>query len=85
MYAINKEDGFVVSRVGNEVAWPVLHYDRIGRDGDFTGPTEYELEKMPVLSLASCWSQLKWTKKIPTRIKNLHRTFWGFKSLKEST
>jgi hypothetical protein len=34
MYAINKEAGFVVSRVGNEVAWPVLQFDRIGCDGE---------------------------------------------------
>jgi hypothetical protein len=70
-----------VSRVGSEVAWPVLQYEKIGEGGDFTKPFEYELEKMPVLSLAHCWQGLKWTKKIPLAIKNRHRVFWGMKPL----
>jgi hypothetical protein len=45
IYAVSKDDGLVYSRVGKEVAYPVLQCYRIGRDGDFRGPFEYQLEK----------------------------------------
>ena len=80
-YAVSKDDGLVISRVGSEVAVPVLQYEKIGEGGDFTKPLEYELEKFPVLSLASEWPLYKWTKKIPVELKNKHREFWGFKKL----
>lgn len=82
-YCIDKESGFVYSRVGSDVAVPVLQYDKIGANGDFTQPLEYQLEKCSVLSLASYWPNLRWTKKIPTNIKNNHRAFWGLPQLKE--
>ncbi len=80
-YAINKDDGMVYSRVGSEIAYPVLQFDKIGQGGDFTGPIEYQLEKSSVFSLAGEWSQLRFTKKIPADIKNRHRAFWGMKPL----
>jgi hypothetical protein len=80
-YAISKDDGMVYSRVGKEIAYPVLQYEKIGEGGDFTQPFEYQLEKSDVLSLAYYWPRLKWTKKIPVDIKNLHRSFWGMKQL----
>lgn len=81
-YAVD-EDGIVVSRVGSDVAIPVLDFEAIGQGGDFTGPMKYDLEKFPVTALAPNWGQLRWTKKIPVRLKNAHRTFWGFKPLKD--
>jgi hypothetical protein len=80
-YAVSKDDGLVYSRVGSEIAIPVLQFDRIGRNGDFTQPLEYELEKCRVLELADYWPRLRWTKKIPVRTKNLHRQFWGMRPL----
>jgi hypothetical protein len=80
-YAISKDDGMVYSRIGNEIVYPVLQYQKIGQGGDFTQPFEYQLEKSDVLSLAYYWPRLKWTKKIPVDIKNLHRSFWGMKQL----
>lgn len=76
------EDGLVYSRVGSEIAIPVLDFDSIGKDGDFTAPLTYTLEKDNVLSLASVWRSLTWTKKIPVEIKNRHRAFWGMQPLK---
>jgi hypothetical protein len=81
-YAIHKDDGVVISKVGHEVAWPVLDFVAIGKDGDFSKPLTYNLEKMETLSIGHEWQRLKWTKKIPTEIKNVHRKFWGFKPLK---
>ena len=81
-YAINKDDGIVWSRVGSEVAVPVLDFAKIGENGDFTGPMEYNLEKFPVVSIGREWARLKWTKKIPLSLKNKHREFWGMKPLK---
>jgi hypothetical protein len=80
-YAIHKDDGLVISRVGNEVAWPVLQFQEFGKDGNFTGPLPYALESSPVLDIGREWQRLKWTKKIPVDLKNKHRAFWGFKPL----
>ncbi len=81
-YANHKDDGLVISRVGSEIAWPVLDYERIGEGGDFTGPLLYHLEKMPILSVPGTeWQRLRWTKKVPVQLKNRHRTFWGFAAI----
>jgi len=79
-YAIDKNTGAVISRIGDKVAVPVLQYDKMCPENNFQ--TEYKLEKMDVLSFACVWDLLKWTKKIPIRIKNQHRKFWGMKILK---
>ena len=93
-YAID-EDGVVLSRMNgrrelgdNVIAYPVLQFDKIGKGGhgfqpgDFNGPMIYKLESMSLFSLhASYWKQLKWTKKIPLRLKNRHRRFWKMKPL----
>ena len=74
-YAIHRDDGVVISRVGSELAWPVLDYAAIGQGGDgfekgnFTGPIRYDLEKLPVLQVGVDWKRLRWTKKIPVAIK----------------
>ena len=88
MYAINKDDGIVWSRVGSELACPVLDFDAIGQGGDgfakgdFNGPSRWNLQKFDVLSVAGReWDRLKWTKKVPIGLKNRHRKFWGFKPL----
>jgi hypothetical protein len=81
-YAVEEETGLVYSRVGAEIAVPVLQYERIGKGGDFTGPLEYELEKFGVHELCGAWNTLRWTKKIPVALKNRHREFWGMAALK---
>jgi hypothetical protein len=79
IYGIDQDTDLVVSRVGSEVAWPVLQFEEMLPENNFA-PT-CRLESMPILSLAGCYQQIKWTKKIPTELKNRHRTFWGFKPL----
>lgn len=84
-YGIEKETGIVLSRVGSEVAYPVLDFEAIGKggdgyaEGDFRGPTRYELEKMSVYMID--YPSIRWTRKIPATVKNVHRVFWGFKPL----
>lgn len=87
-FAVSKEDGMVYSRCGDEIAYPVLQFGKIGEGGDFTQPFgdftqpfEYQLEKSSVFSFSHCWPMLRWTRKIPVELKNLHRKFWGFKPL----
>lgn len=86
-YAVHRDDGLVVSRVGSELAWPVLDFKAIGQDGDFTKPFTYNLQKFSLEAARHDWPRLRWTKKIPVPIKNLHRTFWNMKPIseKEST
>jgi len=83
-YAVDRDNGLVYSRVGDKVAFPVLQYERIGKGGDFTQPLEYELEADSVSSLAYYWPMLRWTKKVPVALKNLHRVYWGMKPLGEA-
>lgn len=79
-YAINGT-GLVVSRVGSEIAWPILEYDKMLPENSWE--MDYHLEKMAVFSVAGyVWDALKWTKKIPKKLKNIHREFWGFSKLK---
>lgn len=80
-YAIHREDGLVISRVGNEVAWPVMDFEGIGKGGDYRKPIDYNLEKMNVHSIGREWQMLVWTKYVPTELKNKHRAFWGMKPL----
>lgn len=87
-------DGFVYSRVGDEIAFPVLEFAEIGQGGverstgiqyeagNFTGPTNYHLEKSRLHNVSTEWSKLTWTKKIALNTKNEHRRFWGLKPLK---
>lgn len=73
-YAIDLHTGLTVSRVGSELAFFVLDYDKMLPENNFE--TAYHLEKTHII-----WNCLKWTRKIPVDIKNCHRRFWGFKEL----
>ena len=80
-YAISAE-GIIYSRVDSEVAVPVLDYEKIGEGGSFNKPLEYNLERFPVFALAGReYNSLRWTRKIPLEIKNLHRAFWSLPPL----
>lgn len=85
MYGVD-DSGLVWSRVTDApamgaqcVAVPVLDYLAIGCDGDFSAPLTYNLEGMGTEALIG--SRLRWTRKIPTRINNTHRQFWGMRPL----
>lgn len=81
-YAIDVDTNLVISRVDDEVAWPILDYEGMLPENNYA--MNYNLEKISVSSLsARNWNGLKWTKKIPVDVKNLHRRFWGFKELKK--
>jgi len=79
-YGIDTATGLVWSRVGSEVAIPILQYDQMTPENNFQ--TVYELEKMDVVQTAGrAYNSVKWTRKIPTELKNRHREFWGLKPL----
>jgi hypothetical protein len=80
-YGIDKETSLVWSRVGSQVALPVLQYDKMVPETNFR--TVYELEIFDVIELVGSLGNVKWTRKIPTSIKDLHRVFWGMKPLGE--
>jgi len=73
-------EGHVISRVGSEVAWPILDYENMKPENNFE--PRYFLEKIPVLQVARELGRCKGTRKICREIKNYHREFWGFKPLK---
>ena len=77
-YAIDTQTGLVVSCVGNELAWPILEYDEMRIENNYS--MSYHLEKLDIFSIET--HMLKWTRKIPKEIKNVHRDFWGFSKLK---
>jgi len=80
-YGVDSETGLIWSRVGSEVAVPILDFEKMTPENNFR--TNYNFEKYDVLSVAKEVSNLKWTRKIPIEIKNIHRKFWGFAPLKE--
>ena len=77
-YALDLDTGTVWSRVGDEVAVPVL--DFAGMLPENGWEMNYNLEKMKVHDIVR-GTALQWTRKIPMAIKNLHRKFWGMKPL----
>ena len=79
-YGIDTETGLIWSRVDNKVAIPILNYDGMRAENNYC--MSYFLEKMDVLQAIPTISYIKWTRKIPTEIKNIHRVFWGFPLLK---
>lgn len=87
-YAVDLQEGHIISRVGSEIAHPVLDFAAIGQGGhgyakgDYRGPTMYPLERMPLSALVGIYHLYRWTRKIPMKIKNRHRKFWGMKPLK---
>lgn len=78
-YAVDTETGMVISRIGSEVAIPILQFDKMLPENNFT--PQYELEKMDVIAIAQGWNNYRWTRKIPSDLKNAHRQFWGMKLL----
>lgn len=77
-YAIDLELGFVWSRYEDQLAIPIL--DFAGMKPENNWQMNYDLEKCPLNSMYH--AQLKWTRKIPIAIKNMHRKFWGMPLLK---
>ena len=80
-YAEDMDTGLVISRVGSELAWPILQYQEMAPENSFA--PSYELEKIALMAVAREWSRLRWTREIPSSIKNLHREFWGMKPLRD--
>ena len=78
-FMVNSDTGLVWSRVGSEVAVPVLDYEGMTYDNNFA--TSYNLEKFSVFSVCKELGYMKGTRKIPLNIKNAHRKFWGMKEL----
>jgi len=75
---IDAELGEVMSRVGSEVAIPVLDFEGMTPDNGYA--MTYNLEKFSVFELRH-YNRLIHTRKIPISIKNKHRKFWGMKLL----
>jgi len=78
-YMLNPETGIVYSRVGSEVAIPVLEYDKMTPKNGFA--TSYALEKFNVFEMCKDLNTMIGIRKIPVAIKNRHRKFWGMKEI----
>ncbi len=78
-YGIDQETGLIWSRVNSEIAVPILNYDGMQAENNYC--MGYFLERMSILQATPTVNYLKWTRKIPITIKNIHRAFWGMKLL----
>ena len=81
-YAIDSSTGLVISRLfgtqdRENCAISILNFNQMSPETDFE--TTYTLAKISVMALP--WDQLRWTRKIPVMLKNIHREFWGFSLL----
>jgi hypothetical protein len=84
-YAIDVHSGRVVSQIGDEFAWPILDYEGMTPANHFQ--TNYHLEKVNIKELyhpGSGLHTLLHTRKLPLRIRNYHRAFWGMPPVKAS-
>lgn len=82
-YAVDAETGQIWSRVDDQLAVPVLDYRGMHpRDGS---EMRYALYKIGIFEALVHEGCLTWTRKIPLKIKNLHRKFWGMKELVSQT
>ena len=79
-YMIDRDTDLVWSRVGSEVAIPVVQFDKMTPDNKYAVPME--LEKFNAFDVAGQLNIVMRTRKINVGIKNLHRKFWGMKPLK---
>ena len=78
-YMIDME-GLVYSRVGSEVAIPVLDFEGMTPENNYA--TIYNLKKFNAIEVAKDLQNVIHTRKIPIEIKNEHRAFWNMKPLK---
>lgn len=76
-FAINRETGYIVSRLESDVAWPILNYAAIGEGGNYNAPFKYYLESCNVHQIGAEYKYLHWTKKVPVPLKEFHREFWS--------
>ena len=79
-YGIDPETGYVWSRVGSEVALPVIDFADMGPSDGFA--MKGHLERMNVFDTVPTINGVRWTRKVPVELKNVHREFWGMKPLK---
>jgi len=76
-YMIDTNEGLVYSRVGNEIAIPVLQWPP-----KCLKNLQYKLEKFNIFEVAIDIKDCIHTRKISLKIKNKHRRFWGLKPIK---
>jgi len=80
-YAIDVHSGQVISRIDSEVAIPILNFEDMTPENNFTAGSI--LTKFPVFSISDTWGNYQWTRKIDIDMKNKHRLFWGMKPLRK--
>lgn len=78
-YGIDGETGLIISKTDDNIAWPVL--DFAGMKPENNWKMNYNLKKFKIVDVGQSIKYVKWTRKIPNEIKNMHRQFWGFKLL----
>ena len=77
-YGIYLDTGLCLSQIyGEGYAVPVLDFEGMKPENGFKAV--YNLEKFETLCYQG--GNIRWTRKIPTAIKNCHRKFWNMKEL----
>jgi len=82
-YGIDPETGLIWSRCGSQVVVPILHFESMSVENNFE--PKYFFEEMHIFEAIPAINAVKWTRKIPTEVKNIHREYWGMKPLKLKT
>jgi len=70
----------VYSRVGNEIAIPILDWNHMQPSNQYA--IRYFLEKFAIFDVIGDIKDVIHTRKIPLAIKNKHRKFWKMPLLK---
>jgi len=79
-YGIDEETGIIVSQnlQTGEICWPTIDFSAMIPDDGFAFKWSMG-EPLKPLDLAGF--EVHWTRKIPTKYKNIHREYWGMKPL----
>lgn len=78
-YFLDPTTGLIWSRMDDKVAIPILDFEGMRPEDNFS--TNYLLEKHDLWDVISNFRYLTPVsyKKVPKKIKEEHRSFWGFK------
>ena len=78
-YMIDPLTNGIWSRVGSEIAIPVLQFSEMTPENNYA--TKYKLEKFDAVAIAYHIKDTIRTRKVSKEIKNIHRKFWGMKQI----
>jgi hypothetical protein len=80
-YGIDTSSGMIWSQYQSYVAVPVLQTGKMTSKNSFVPIFEFEV--FDLCELEGSMVTIKWTRHVSNKIKNIHRKFWGLRSVDE--